>query len=479
MKQLENASARFHISKLESLKLKTQMTAEMLYGKMGPRLTSAFEQIYKDNYYHAAFELQQGVNVGWDIAAVNAKQVESVLSKPWTLDKQTFSDRIWKQKQSLINELHTQLTQAAILGKKPDEAVRAIATKFNTSKSNAARLVYTESGYFAVKAQHDAFEELDVEEFEVVETLDSLTCPLCRSFDGKHLPMSQFEAGVNAPLFHPSCRGCICPYFEDLGGERFARDAEGNAYYVPNDMKYEDWKQKFVDGGDKTGLKRVGNDGKIDTSGVLDEGALMEVDMNPAGRVPTATKTETIGGDTIKRLDVEGFEIAASDSGISDDVSSVISRTIRDAEAQGGFYISETEISPIPNEGSRTVMMQIEPIAAGPQVRLLLRLNEDAFKGRSLEEIDALFAHSKGTVADSLKEAVWHEIGHAKLITRKSAEDIQALYEDLKPLGLPEISLTAADDGAEAIAEIEVLLRRGDSVPETARKFYDKYMKRG
>lgn len=33
-----------------------------------------------------------------------------------------------------------------------------------------------------------------------------------------------------------------------------ARDGDGQTYYVPSDMKYPEWKKKFVEGGDKEGL---------------------------------------------------------------------------------------------------------------------------------------------------------------------------------------------------------------------------------
>jgi hypothetical protein len=124
------------------------------------------------------------------------------------------------------------------------------------------------------------------------------------------------------------------------------------------------------------------------------------------------------------------------------------------------------------------ISMQIEPEPSWGPARLLLRLNEDVFKGRTLDELDARVASSKSIVANSLKEAVWHEIGHAKLIAGKSIKEIQELYAELKPLGLPEISFTAANDGAEAIAEIEVLRRRGDELTKEASDFYDKYVKR-
>lgn len=278
IRQLENASARFHVSRLEALKIRTQNTLEHLYGNFGQQSSSVFGRIYTDNYYHTAFELQKGFNVGWNIAAVSERQVQNVLNKPWTLDKETFSDRIWTQKQDLVNEVHRQLTQNLLLGRPPDAAIKAIAEKFGTINAdgkrtgaihNAGRLVMTESVYFASEAQKGAFNELDVEEFEIVATLDNETSAICRDMDGKHFPMTQFEPGLTAPPFHPWCRSVTVPFFEDLGGGRFARDEEtGKAYYVPSDMKYPEWKEKFVDDGDKSRLHAIDRDGVVEWSRV-------------------------------------------------------------------------------------------------------------------------------------------------------------------------------------------------------------------
>jgi SPP1 gp7 family putative phage head morphogenesis protein len=153
-----------------------------------------------------------------------------------------------------------------ITGASPDKAISAIAKKFNVSKSNAARLIHTEAAYFANAADKAAYAELGVEEFEIVGTLDGKTCKICGGLDGKHLPLPQFEAGVTAPPFHPRCRCTTAPYFEDeaeYDGSRFARGEDGKAYYVPQDMTYKDWKEKFVDGGDKSGLKPIDNDGVV------------------------------------------------------------------------------------------------------------------------------------------------------------------------------------------------------------------------
>lgn len=256
MKQLENASARVHISRLEALKVQMQQQIEVLYGNQTDGIDALARKIYSDGYYHTAFEIQRGFNVGWDLQGLNEKQLERVLNKPWTADNQTFRDKCWKQKTDLVSTVSTELTQAIMRGDSPDKAIKTISEKFNVAKNKAGRLVMTESAYFASEAQKNCFNELDVEKFEIVATLDSHTSELCQSLDGQVFDMKDYQAGVTAPPFHPWCRTTTVPYFEDNYTERAARDAEGNTYYVPSTMTYKDWKKTFVDGGSKGDLKK-------------------------------------------------------------------------------------------------------------------------------------------------------------------------------------------------------------------------------
>lgn len=267
MKELENASAKFHISKLEALKIQTQQSLESLFSKQLGTVTGSLGDVFQSGYYHTAYELQKGFNIGWDITGIDQAQLEKVLSKPWAADGKNFSERIWGNKDKLISEVHSQLTQNIMLGGDPQKAIDAIAKKMNTSKTNAGRLVMTEEAYFSSAAQKDCFDELGVEEYEIVATLDSHTSDICRSLDGQHFPMKDFQAGVTAPPFHVNCRSTTVPYFdENFGqiGERAARDEEtGKTYYVPDDMNYQDWKKTFVDGGDKSGFDVLDADGTI------------------------------------------------------------------------------------------------------------------------------------------------------------------------------------------------------------------------
>lgn len=248
MKELENASARFHISRLEALKVRTQNAAERAFGNELDQIDQMATKIYMDDYYHTAYEIQKGLGIGWDVSQIDQKKLDKILSKPWTTDKQTFSDRIWKSKTQLIDSLHTELTQMCVLGKSPDQTINTIANKMNVSKGQAGRLVMTEATYFGSVAQKDCFNDLDVEKYEVVATLDNRTSDVCQQMDGQVFDMKDFQAGVTAPPFHVWCRSCTAPWFpDDDDGTRVARGEDGQTYQVPASMKYQDWKDHFVD----------------------------------------------------------------------------------------------------------------------------------------------------------------------------------------------------------------------------------------
>lgn len=246
MKQLEQASVRVHISRLEALKVQMQQQVEALHGYEVDALDKVARDIYTDGYYRTAFEIAKGSGVSSTFAALDTVKIDKVISKPWVADGRNFSARIWSNRTKLVDELHTLLTQNIIRGKAPDEVIKAISKRFEVSKHQAGRLVMTESAYFSSVAQKDSFKEVGVERYEIVATLDEKTSDTCQSLDGKVFKMSEYEVGTTAPPFHQYCRSTTVPYFEDLGGERASRNAEGKYETIPNNMTYKEWKKKFI-----------------------------------------------------------------------------------------------------------------------------------------------------------------------------------------------------------------------------------------
>ena len=248
LKKLENASARFHISRLEAVQTGIQQQLELLYGNQVDSLDALLKKVVGNGYTHTAFEVQKGVGLGWDITGLDQKKLETLLSKPWTTDGRTFRDRCWANKADLVDTVNKELIQGMLRGDPLAKTITAIQKRFGTSRYKARRLVHTETSYFNAVSKIQMYKDLGVDQIEIVETLDSRTCSICQPLDGTVIPLTQYEPGVTVPPFHPSCRGTTCPHYDDMDGERAARTADGEVYYVPANMTFTQWKKAFVDG---------------------------------------------------------------------------------------------------------------------------------------------------------------------------------------------------------------------------------------
>jgi hypothetical protein len=95
----------------------------------------------------------------------------------------------------------------------------------------------------------------------------------------------------------------------------------------------------------------------------------------------------------------------------------------------------------------------------------------------SIEEIDKKIASTAINLPSNLKEAIIHECGHAKSYYGKSISEIKEMNKNLLTKGVKGISKIAETDGAECIAEVEVLLSRESKVPPEAMKLYIENVK--
>lgn len=260
VKELENASARVHISKFEAMQIEIQQQVEALGGSLEVKLPELLQEIYSEGYYQTAYEVQKGLNTGWDIQKLDTDKIEKVMSKPWTVDGKTFSDRIWSNKDQLVDTLNKELTQSIIRGDAPDKVIKTVADKFNASKRQAGRLVMTESAYFSSQSRLDSYKALGAKRYKIVATLDLKTSDICRSLDGKTFAVSEYEVSVTAPPFHVYCRTTTAPVIEGLedilSGQRAARDPiTGKTVYVDDKLTYPEWYEKYVKGNPQAELK--------------------------------------------------------------------------------------------------------------------------------------------------------------------------------------------------------------------------------
>lgn len=249
LKELENASTRVRLSRLQSLEYQIRQQVEIITAKRLHGLTKLSEELIKEGYYRSIYEVQKGFRAGDTFTILDTKTIKSIIAKPWAPDGSNFSERIWRDREVLVNELQKELAQSFIRGDAPDTAIRNISKKMDVSKRAAGRLIMTESAFFANEARAKAFKELGVEEYQFLATLDMRTSDICQDMDLRVFKLSEMDIGVNWPPLHPWCRSTCIPYFGGNIKQRWARDPKtGKGYYVPGDMNYKEWYEKHVEG---------------------------------------------------------------------------------------------------------------------------------------------------------------------------------------------------------------------------------------
>lgn len=257
-KELVNVSLKTRISRLEALQVRIRNAIEQLYTDQQEEGTDLLKDTYEDTYYRNIYNIQSGTGVGIDFAKPDNAALDKVINEKW-LDS-NYSDRLWKDKISLLTELQTNLAQAFIRGDSIDKTTKTVAARLGTDFNKTRTLINTESAYIAQKATFDGYKATGVEQYQILATLDLHTSKLCRSLDLKIFNLSDKEIGVTAPPFHPNCRTTTVAYFDEMMfGERLARDSEGKTYYVDRSMTYDEWYKKYV----KSSPKALAEEKKI------------------------------------------------------------------------------------------------------------------------------------------------------------------------------------------------------------------------
>ena len=182
------------------------------------------------------------------VAMIDEKRISAVLKTPWAADGKNFSQRLWTSREQLIGTLQAELTRALITGADSKSVAKTIAQKMNAAEYAASRLVQTETTRIITESDKDTFAEMDIDEVEIVGTLDGHTCDTCGDMDGNHMPRSEAHAGTTAPPFHPNCRCVIVPYYgdEEETGKRVMRDPETGKSKIVENMTFKEWKEKYL-----------------------------------------------------------------------------------------------------------------------------------------------------------------------------------------------------------------------------------------
>lgn len=251
-RELDLISKRVRISRLQAMEIELKKTVASLMTREEKGLFAHLAKTYESRYYQELYGLQR-ITGYRTIQAVSKNKLETLINTPWTSDGREFSSRIWTRRDKLVLSLRDTLMKDLARGSNLEDAIKSIAKEFETSKANAARLVYTESAAISSQATFDSYKDAGLEYYQILATLDLKTSNICRDMDDKVFPMKDYKVGITAPPFHPNCRSTTVPYFDDdiqreidQATGRMARDPVTGKSVNVGDLSYKEWYDKYV-----------------------------------------------------------------------------------------------------------------------------------------------------------------------------------------------------------------------------------------
>lgn len=246
--ELESPAYQARLERLQQLQDQIDLTMRDVYRQEKVQSTSHYVNLASDAYYKNIFNVQSQTGIGFGFDLLSPAAIDQVINSKWS--GANYSTRIWNNTQALAQELKEELLVNMVTGRTDRETAEIIADRFAVGASQARRLVRTESCNIANQMDMAGYEECGIEKYRYVATLDLRTSSICREMDGKVFLVSKQQPGLNCPPMHPWCRSSTIsePDAQDLAQmERRARDpVTGKVMRVPADMKYGEWKQKYI-----------------------------------------------------------------------------------------------------------------------------------------------------------------------------------------------------------------------------------------
>lgn len=236
------------ISRLEQIQAQIYAKAKQVYPKEELEQTMCYKGVINDSYYKAVYDTQMGTGYDFSFNKIDNNMFNTLLNERWS--GKNYSERIWINTDILADSVSQIIGGAMLSGQDIQKTSKQIRDRFNVSKYYAERLVRTETNHFNNEADAMAYEEMGINKYVFVATLDSRTSETCQNHDGKVYNYKDKETGVNFPPLHPNCRSKTRGYLGEEAEKRLKRRARNpitGQSEVINNISYKEWlKQRNI-----------------------------------------------------------------------------------------------------------------------------------------------------------------------------------------------------------------------------------------
>ena len=249
------------ISRLEKLQAQVYAKAKEVYDKEQLEHTMCYEGVVNNSYYKAIYDTQIGTGYDFAFSKIDDNMMTSLLSEQWS--GANYSQRIWKNTDLLAESLSEIIGGAMMSGQSIEKTSRMIRERFDVAKYYADRLVRTETNHFNNEADAMAYEEMDVDKYVFLATLDTRTSSICQDLDHEVFDLKDRQVGVNCPPMHPNCRSKTRAYMgEEIEKtmQRRARNPVTGKTELVGNISYKEWAEQhgLYQGSEEIGLGKRG-----------------------------------------------------------------------------------------------------------------------------------------------------------------------------------------------------------------------------
>lgn len=243
MKKIHAQAYGARISRLEAVKLNVYCYFKEKANLEIKKSKTFYNTTIEESYYRTIHDIAKGCNIGINFSLIPQRAIDEMLTAKWHGTQ--FSDRVWANTDKTAEKAQEIIAQGLLSHKSYNAMADELAAVTDNTKYNASRLVRTQGNHFLNAGELKAYEDLGIEKYKYLATLDYKTCEKCQPLDGKIFLVSEAEEGVNYPTIHPHCR-CTTTMPVDYVN-RWARDPiTGKGVKIP-DTTYSEWVENMTD----------------------------------------------------------------------------------------------------------------------------------------------------------------------------------------------------------------------------------------
>lgn len=220
--------------------------------KLQDKIQKTIQQLGNSEEDYLKGRMKQGLVLGIETVInkipeteLNKRAIDQMIMRPW--QGRNFSDRVWKNKRLLANQLNDKLRNGIIQGKSPFQIANDLSERMQVGRYQAQRLVRTEYMHVLNQGQIEGYKAKGYTKLKWHASKDERTCEICGEHHGNEYDIDE---APHLPA-HPGCRCTFIPVIDVESAAEELKQARDRLNNIIKDDKMIARKGHFIQSGAK------------------------------------------------------------------------------------------------------------------------------------------------------------------------------------------------------------------------------------